>query len=70
MTEDTCGRCRWWHAMEGEFDGLVLGSCRRRSPSLAMPGERAGWPRTATVDWCGEFQSPPPQAQPHDQVRD
>ncbi|MBL8793226.1 MAG: hypothetical protein JNM56_04925 [Planctomycetia bacterium] len=55
-----CQNCRYWKP--DQQLGGVVGECRRRSPLPLTAPEDAleavygHWPRTADVDFCGEFE--------------
>jgi hypothetical protein len=58
MTEDTCGKCRYWQPGRAPH-----GTCRFRSPVVLptegrMRGDTAEgvWPLTMDIDWCGRFK--------------
>ena len=55
---ETCEFCRYWEKIQPK-----LGECRRNAPTLVMAvltdkasiPNKAAWPRTFGVEWCGDF---------------
>lgn len=47
--DQKCGNCYYFVQVKPK---IPKGECRRNSPR----GEKAGWPRTYSVDWCGEWK--------------
>ncbi len=62
MKQKTCEKCKWW-ADHGQGERPEVGSCRRKAPLPWVPEDigfsiqRAVWPRTLAVSWCGDFTS-------------
>jgi len=67
-----CETCRWWGQERESDYYQQWGSCRVKNPTVGtvqlrlscdpLAGQnpswpyRAGWPWTASDDWCGEYQ--------------
>lgn len=53
-----CRTCEYWNGL-----GEASGQCRRSAPRSTVAKAhqndqmRAGWPHTASHDWCGEAKS-------------
>jgi hypothetical protein len=53
----TCGTCRYFNNLAGEWEGPFEGECRRRSPELVLDDEdrACAWPFVYRHHWCGEY---------------
>lgn len=64
-TRAACAICRFWHKVSTQEESELAdgeGFCRRRAPTAkavedaALEEFDAVWPKTAGVDWCGEYE--------------
>jgi hypothetical protein len=67
MGDERCETCRFWHGLShiGTTGGEV-GVCRRYPPVLIQmkPSEEALQPLADDLQWCGEWQKKPAEAEP------
>lgn len=63
-----CGNCKFWNTWMDNEPYASNGSCRRYAPRPVGEEEpRTKWPYTYEMEWCGEYELDPEQAQYQDQ---